>query len=395
MAKISISNVLNKRRRFRAVTLLACLVLVFALVQMIIVNGGQKTQASVTYVFTPAPADGSAPAKCRITATRTLEDTANIPAECEGADVIIDGAIVSVDAQPVWQSDGSHRTCPLQYLKDGTYYDYDSQSGSTCYYKHSNSVSPSIIWVSGPQLLQGDSIIWSCPSAWTQGGLSYTATGRFSGTTFPYDRSSERRGEVLNCEYIHYYADTITTQNKPADTAGHIKGKSCLPPANVNYVLNSEQDPNCNTKRTMASLTLINGASFVHQPLKVLTDMAEDTAAFGGTVNGSLTDNEIGWGRWKKIDLVVTGETKISLDSKISADGAGYPGGWDATSNCQASKVTGVSYYTYPDCPRAGTPWWGGGWGPGGGGGVVPGEVPTVIVTCEVAVPERLVAVII
>jgi hypothetical protein len=140
----------------------------------------------------------------------------------------------------------------------------------------------------------------------------------------------------------------------------------------------------CDSKRDFASLDLQNGATLTHVGLTA-QDMNQD-------INGnySLADETVGDARWKKVDLVVTGDLTLETGGKIVADGLGYPGlthGTDAVTSghCNTSYGTVAgSYHSdglwYGFGPAGGYAsqsnndyshfWeWGNGGGFGGGGG--------------------------
>lgn len=91
MAKISVAQALNRMRRIRMMTVLACLLLVVAIGQMTLFRGGKQSQAGVV------------PPQCNIKSN----GAAGIPASCEGKDVAISYISVDAGAVRVWQKPGS------------------------------------------------------------------------------------------------------------------------------------------------------------------------------------------------------------------------------------------------------------------------------------------------
>ena len=76
----------------------------------------------------------------------------------------------------------------------------------------------------------------------------------------------------------------------------------------------------CDSKRHFASLTIRNNAILTHNPITI-PDMAS-------AVGGSLVNATTGTGRWKKVDIILSGGLTIEGGGSINVDGKGYPGGY-------------------------------------------------------------------
>lgn len=124
MAKISISNILVQRHRIRIFTLLAGLLVCGFFVQLMIAQSPKQTKAA-TCTITPGMAG-------------------NIPANCEGSDIIIDGRgtafTVYADSVRVWQSTGTHYECKNTVVAGGITYSYSRIVGSDCEYRSGKNV---------------------------------------------------------------------------------------------------------------------------------------------------------------------------------------------------------------------------------------------------------------
>lgn len=338
MAKISISDVLKTRRRFRVMTLLACVALIFVLGQMIIINGGQKTKA--------APGMRCAPNGDNCIISGNAGDTYEIPAAAEGKTLTIDGALtVNADTVKVWQNNTTHYECAPSWTptRGGTTYVYDHLDGKTgtCWYAQHGTTTY--------RMFSGY-YVYLCPTpdSFTSGGILYTATGH---TDDPYLQQPK------SCQYSYTTATTLLS--KSATPVSHSKAAECgrltvdtTPGATKNFVINPAQSADCDSKRTFTNLTLQNGATVSHTNLVRLADTDQDTADYGTTAatNDSLADNTLGSARWKKVDIEVKGALAIDSGSGINVNEKGYPttdnvindrgrgwgpaGGGDARSDC-------------------------------------------------------------
>ena len=185
----------------------------------------------------------------------------NIPANCENADVIIDGTdptpgvtpaddnfVVNADTVQVWQTE-THLECPL--TDGGTA--YSSYNGINCIY-----------------------------GSW------------------PFSHSGPHATIVNN-------------------TVGNVCNENAV---NSGYLV--VDTINCDSKRHFASLMIINGAKLTHQAVTA-ADMTQDTVANGGTVDKSLADNTKGTARWKKVDLVIDEDAYLDSGGAIDVSEKGYP----------------------------------------------------------------------
>lgn len=125
------------------------------------------------------------------------------------------------------------------------------------------------------------------------------------------------------------------------------------------------------SKRRFKSLSVINGATLTHSEVSV-SDLSGDVI------------NSTGSGRWKKVDIEVTGDIRLESGGKIDVSGKGYPGGSITTSpQCPAEdNLNGVTDGYGPgfgkkfhkrtdvDPPYAGA----GGFGGDGGDGTIAGS---------------------
>jgi hypothetical protein len=83
-------------------------------------------------------------------------------------------------------------------------------------------------------------------------------------------------------------------------------------------VCNGAGVENCDSKRIFKSLTLKGSALLTHHNV-VVSDIDSDN---------DITNNTDGSGRWKKVDIELTGgDLKLEGSATINVDGAGYPGG--------------------------------------------------------------------
>ncbi len=313
MAKISISDVLKKRRRFRIVTFFACLILVLVFGQLVLISGGKKTNAAANWDINDATNT------CRLLATRSPGGQYSIPARCEGHDILIDGAItVYSDDILIWQGNrNSHYECPPTYPGDSSYV-YNSISGSTCKYLKYVSVTDTQTMIA-PYAY--------CPySWWFYVGGQYVAYSLVSQTTF--------QDAYKRTKYQCTYSNTVSApswKTYAAKSVQDVKGQDCTVPQYSGYQIDPSQYSECDSKREFNSLQLLDGAGLTHNPIDP-SEMNGDT-----TGNGSLADETTGSGRFKKVDLIIDDKVKLASNSSINVDKAGYP-----ASSSTATKGYGI-----------------------------------------------------
>ncbi|MDO8443988.1 MAG: hypothetical protein Q7S80_00570, partial [bacterium] len=216
MAKISISDVLKKRRHFRVVTVFACLLLLLALGQIVLIRGSQKTVAAADWFRDPVART------CILIATRNPGEQYNIPANCEGFDITIDGAItVYADDVVIWQgSDKNHYECPPTLPSDSSY-KYNSIVGSTCKY---------LKYVSKEDTKTMESPYTYCPYQWWfWDGTQYSLYSLTDQTVIMVGHRKK-----YQCEY----SKTVSSpdwKTFPANSVQNVKGQDCTAPKYSGY----------------------------------------------------------------------------------------------------------------------------------------------------------------
>lgn len=192
-------------------------------------------------------------------------DNDYIPAACENQDVTIDGFGAPADSPLTIYAD----TIPV-WQSSGTYTSVCSMA----------------------------SIV--------EGGHTYVYNGTFNGQCL-YSYWDPDRHDIFR-DYTHNwpYSAGETCQGSVVNGYDIIAGSY------------GSGATNCDTKRHFASLTIKNGAILTHQAVTV-----DETVAGGATI----ADDTTGTGRWKKIDIVTTGDVLLETSAKIDVSGKGYPGG--------------------------------------------------------------------
>ncbi|PIS07845.1 hypothetical protein COT78_01240 [Candidatus Berkelbacteria bacterium CG10_big_fil_rev_8_21_14_0_10_43_13] len=298
MAKISISDVLRSRRRFRVVTILACLLLFVVLGEMIISQSPRKANAS-TYTLAGWTINTTAHT-CVGSGSSTY-----FPAVC-GPDytVTTHGGTINADTVGVWQKDGTHYECV--YAPGGGYYlSYFSENDNVCHYTKASTPLTQVIHPADNA---------NCP-----------ATYNYGGNTYAFEKSWNSAGGLwgyyLQCQYVY----TPAAQNyiMQGQLTYHYNGVQCLAsftPKMLNslYTAAYNQMSDCDTKRHFASLTL-NNTTLNHTQITT-SDVDGNNPSF------SLVNDISNAAHWKKVDLVVG--KAISLNaSLIDVSNKGYPGG--------------------------------------------------------------------
>lgn len=128
---------------------------------------------------------------------------------------------------------------------------------------------------------------------------------------------------------MEVYADVVPVWQSATDitwndggivkTTTSVSGESCY------YLFTSTQlgtgQSICDTKRRFKSLTLRNGAKLTHEAVSV-SDMNQDSDN-----DKSIADEDAGSARWKKVDIITSGDITLEDTSEIDVDGKGYSGG--------------------------------------------------------------------
>lgn len=331
MARPSVSNVLNRIKRIRILTIIACFALVIIAGQMTLFRGDKTVSAQfIEDGVNWDPATNT----CVITRSSpmgTVTSPQRIPAFCEDRNVVINGnnSSIYVDASlvRVWQSnvsvgsscsasytDGSGKKWDLLYLDD---------SSGQCVYQQSNSISLNYIVAYGPNLPlpapDGNQVVIRVPSNSTNiyDGKFFELTGFDArGCVTPVVGSNFQYFGFKNglCYYNYSAGGTKYYSTKQPDPVIYSAGSDCT------LLDGSSAFSGCDSKRHFLSLVLQNGAVLTHQAVTII-DMLQDS-----NNNKTLADETTGLARFKKVDIETIGDITIDANSRIDVTAKGYPG---------------------------------------------------------------------